>query len=76
MITPLIYSTFESSGFTPILASTNKDKNEDWVVAQAVGERVWQGKRYIICQLDLREENPICARFVDALHRYHKQNPI
>ncbi len=76
MITPLLYSTFEANGFTPILTSTNKDENEDWVVAMAVAEKVWQGKRYIICQLDLREENPICARFIDALHRYHKNNPI
>ncbi len=76
MISPLLYSTFEANGFTPILTSTNKDENEDWAVTMAAAEKVWQGKRYIICQLDLREENPVCARFIDALYRYHRENPI
>ncbi len=63
MITPIISATFEAEGFTPILTSGNKDDNGNWGKTMAVAEKVYEGKRYVICQLDLRCENPVAKRF-------------
>lgn len=62
MITPIIYNTFKADGFTPILITGNKDDNGEWTTALAAAEKTVNGKRYIICQVDLREENPIAQR--------------
>ncbi len=64
MITPLLYATFTAEGFTPILISGNTDENGDWGETLAAAEKVYNGKRYIICQVDLREENPIAQRLM------------
>lgn len=68
MITPLLDTTFEVSGFTPILTSGNMDKNGEWGKTFAVAEKTYKGKRYVICQLDLRLENPIAKRFLNKLY--------
>lgn len=62
MITPLLDTTFESSGFTPILTSGNMDNEGKWKPVLACAEKLYEGKRYVICQLDLREENPAARR--------------
>ena len=67
MITPIITATFECKGFTPILTSGNKDDEGNWHKVQAVGEKIYNGKKYIICQVDLRCENPIAKRFLRNL---------
>ncbi len=63
MITPILNATFEAEGFTPILTSGNTDDNGNWHKVLAAAEKVYDGKRYIICQVDLRTENPIAKRF-------------
>jgi len=64
MITPILDTTFTASGFTPILTSGNMDANGIWSTALACAEKVYEGKRYIICQIDLRQENPVARRFL------------
>lgn len=56
MITPILYNTFEADGFTPILTSGNTDENGVWHEVLACAEKVYNGKRYIICNVDLRCE--------------------
>ena len=67
MITPIIENTFMAEGFTPILLSGNLDEEEEWNPALAAAEKWYQGKRYVICQVDLRQENPVAKRFLKAL---------
>ncbi len=67
MITPILYATFKADGFTPILISGNKDENGDWQEALAAAEKVYNGKRYVICNVDLRQENPIAQRLLSNL---------
>ena len=69
MITPLLDTTFTAEGFTPILISGNKDEEGKWGRALACAEKVYEGKKYIICQLNLRKENPVVKRFVRNLLR-------
>ena len=69
MITPILTTTFTASGFTPILISGNQDANGKWTKALAAAEKVYNGKRYVICQVDLRMENPVAKRFVRNLYR-------
>ena len=64
MITPLLYSTFTAEGFKPILLSGNKDERGDWQEVYAAAEKTTDGKRTIICLVDLREENPIAERLL------------
>ena len=64
MITPILYNTFEAEGFTPILTSGNMDENGDWNKVLACAEKEYNGKRYIICNVDLRTENPVAKRFL------------
>lgn len=64
MITPIITATFEADGFTPILTSGNKDNEGSWHKVLACGEKIYNGKKYIICQVDLRCENPVAKRFL------------
>ena len=58
---------FYADGFTPILLSAdlNEDNglNSHWINATVVGEKIYEGKRYIINLVDIRPENPIAQRF-------------
>ncbi len=67
MITPILYSTFTADGFEPILTSGNMDDAGDWQEVMACGVKEYEGKKYVICQLDLRKENPIAKRFLKNL---------
>lgn len=67
MITPILYNTFEAEGFTPILTSGNMDDNGNWMPVLACGVKEYEGKKYVICQVDLRCENPIAKRFKKAI---------
>lgn len=69
MITPIIYNTFEAEGFTPILISGNSGDNGVWHETLVCAEKVYNGKKYIICNVDLREENPIAQRFKANLNK-------
>ena len=69
MITPIIESTFTASGFTPILISGNQNDHGDWVPVLAAAEKTWNGKRYVICQVDLRTENPIAERMLARFYQ-------
>ncbi len=69
MITPILYNTFEADGFTPILTSGNMDDNGKWHKVLAAAEKEYNGKRYIICQLDLRCENPVAKKFLANLYK-------
>ena len=68
MIAPILNSTFEAEGFTPILTGGNKNKDYKWEKTLAVAEKEYEGKRYIICQVDLRTENPAAKRFLRNLY--------
>ncbi len=68
MITPILQTTFTANGFTPILTSGNVDANGEWNRALACAEKVYECKRYVICQLDLRQENPVANRFLSNLY--------
>ena len=68
MITPIIYSTFTANGFTPILISGNQDDNGDWMQTLACAVKEYEGKKYVICQVDLRCENPVAKRFLKNLY--------
>lgn len=68
MITPILETTFTAKGFTPILTSGNMDENGKWGQALAVAEKLYEGKRYVVCQLDLRLENPVAKRFLRNLY--------
>ncbi len=69
MITPILQNTFEAKGFTPILTSGNMDNEENWVKTLAVAEKIYEGKKYIICQVDLRTQNPIAKRFLKNIYK-------
>ena len=68
MITPIIENTFTAEGFRPILLTGNTDDQDEWGSALAAAEKWYEGKRYVICQADLRQENPIAKRFLKKLH--------
>lgn len=70
MITPILETTFEAEGFTPILTGSNKDGlwNGDWAKTFAAAEKTYDGKKYVICQVDLRMENPIAKRFLKRIY--------
>ncbi len=68
MITPILYSTFTANGFTPILTSGNQDENGNWIQTLACAVKEYEGKKYVICQVDLRCENPIAKRFLKNLY--------
>ena len=68
-ITPLLDTTFTAEGFTPILLSNNMDEQGNWGPVLAAAEKLYEGKRYVICQLDLRQENPVAKRFLRNLYR-------
>lgn len=68
MITPIIESTFTAEGFVPILISGNQDDNGSWGEVFACAAKEFEGKKYVICQLDLRCENPIAKRFLKKIY--------
>ncbi len=74
MITPILSATFEAEGFTPILTSGNVAKRvgwgkDTWHAELAMAEKVYDGKRYIISLVDLRQENPIAKRLLRNLYK-------
>ena len=69
MITPICCNTFEAAGFTPILSGGNMDGSGRWHEVLICGEKTYEGKKYIICNADLRVENPVAAYFLDNLRR-------
>lgn len=70
MITPILYKTFTAEGFTPILLSGNKNAKGAWDEAMAAGIREYNGKLYVICLADLRQENPVAKRFMNNVYIY------
>ena len=65
-IAPISKNVFRAEGFTPILLSgSTKDSKE----AMVCGEKLYKGKRYIICNVDLREENPVAKLFLNELKK-------
>ncbi len=68
-ITPILDTTFEADGFTPILTSGNQDEHGNWHKTLAAGAKFWNGKWYVVCQADLREENPVAKRFLREIYR-------
>ena len=68
-ITPLLDTTFTAEGFTPILLSNNMDEQGNWGPVLAAAEKLYEGKHYVICQLELRQENPVAKRFLRNLYR-------
>lgn len=68
MIIPILSTTFTADGFTPVIVSGNKNEQNEWGKALAVAEKLYNGKRYVICQLDLRCENPVAKRFLRNLY--------
>ena len=68
MITPIIDATFKADGFTPILLSGNQDKNGNWDTEFACAVKEYDGKKYVISQVDLRTENPVAKRFLKNIY--------
>lgn len=66
-ITPVADKTFTAEGFTPILMGNNMDADGNWTSAPVCGEKYYEGKRYILCTLDIRPENPVAKRFIRNL---------
>lgn len=64
MITPIAENTFTADGFTPILTGGNQDENGNWVPVMICGEKIYNGKKYVVCTADLRTENPVAKRFL------------
>jgi len=67
MIAPILHNTFEADGFSPILISGNTDENGEWHETLACAEKTHNGKKYVICNVDLRQENPIAQRFMKSI---------
>ena len=57
-LAPIARQCFTAEGFKPILIS-----NGSYDPRIVVGEKLYDGKRYVICLADLREENPVAKRF-------------
>ena len=45
------------------------DEQGNWGPVLAAAEKLYEGKHYVICQLDLRQENPVAKRFLRNLYR-------
>ena len=71
-ISAICAATFEAPGFTPILTGGNQVNNGNWQVGWGptlvAAEKVFEGKRHIICQVDSRTENPVAKRFLRNLY--------
>lgn len=70
MITPLLYATFTAEGFTPVITSGNKNEEGDWDRVLALAVKKYDGKLYIINQLDMRMENPVAQRLMKNIYEY------
>lgn len=68
MITPIIENTFTATGFDPILVTGNQNDDGNWGPALACAVKEFEGKKYVICQVDLRCENPIAKRFLKNIY--------
>lgn len=71
-IAPLTTKTFTSEGFNPVLLGSSAfwGVNELGKIRQyALAEKVYEGKRYVISTLDLREENPVARRLINFMNR-------
>ena len=68
-LAPIADNTFFADGFSPILVSYNcfAGKTMEDGMSLVVGEKVIDGKRYILSTLDFRMENPVAKRFMKAL---------
>ena len=68
MITPILDATFTGTGeITPILLSGNVGDNGEWQSAMAAAEiPVGKGK-IILCEVDLRLENPVARIFYNRI---------
>ena len=68
-VAPIADNTFHADGFSPILITFNcfakKTMNDG--MSMIVGEKVIDGKRYVLSTLDFRMENPVAKRFMKAL---------
>ena len=69
MITPILETTFDAENFTPILISGNMNDKGNWGKTLAVAQKIHEGKKYVICQVDLRVENPIAKRFLKKIFK-------
>ena len=67
MITPIVTHTFECDAFAPILVGGNTDSDGNWHKVMIAGELIRDGIRYVVCNVDLRLENPIAERLKAAL---------
>jgi hypothetical protein len=56
-LTPITRTCFMAEGFKPILIA-----NGSYNPYLVVGEKFYEGKRYVICLAGLREENPVAKR--------------
>lgn len=63
-ITPLAEKKFFAEGFAPILICDGSDSG-----AMVAGVKEHNGKKYVICLLDLRTENPVAERFLGNLYK-------
>lgn len=63
-ITPIVRNTFTAPGFHPVLLSTNQRADGSWTEAFVCAEKVYQGKHYVLCTVDLRQENPVAKHFM------------
>ncbi len=70
MITPILYKTFTSDGFTPVLLSGNKNDAGEWADVMAAGVKEYEGKLYVICLADMRSENPVAKRFLSNVYNF------
>ena len=68
-IAPIADNTFHADGFSPILITFNcfAKKTMDDGMSMIVGEKVIDGKRYVLSTLDFRMENPVAKRFMKTL---------
>ncbi len=76
MITPILNASFTAKGFDPILMTVNKETEgewqEDWLSVPACAVKEYEGKYYVICQADLRMENPVAKRFKKSIYEWCK----
>lgn len=64
-LSPIAERCFRAEGFRPVLIS-----NGAYAPRMIVGEKTFEGKRYVICLADLRMENP------PAKHLYHSLSTL
>ena len=61
-LAPIAIRCFKADGFRPVLIC-----NGSLEPGMVVGEKIYEGKRYVICLADLRMENPPAKHFYKAL---------